>query len=192
MSWKPTSKQQDFAEWLERLSKKKDRGRLAALRSGLTLDPSQLYQLYNVLPPHFFLDLEPRSSQRYLMVAALFGFHPVFFPSEALAKRRRNLGESLRMLAQAKAEEGDDPEELLPDPLRRRMEAILAAHPDELYGHLFQVISLLKTGEIPVDWAQLLADLHGWDHSDHPVQWQWSRAFFVGYREMEGGDGHVS
>lgn len=186
----PTSKQIKFAEWLAGLKEREDRGTLAALRRGLMLEEEQLFELFGHLPPYFLAGLHPGEERLYLMVAALFAYHPKGFSAEEVAQRRRNLGESLRLLAVAKAQPGAGPgegEDLLPDSLKRRMDALLSAPRADLFGHLRQVISLLKTEEIPVDWALLLYHLQGWEWQGRPVQWQWSRSFYVGH-QTEGGD----
>lgn len=186
----PTSKQIEFTRWLTGLKEREDRGTLAALRRGLMLEEEQLFELLGYVPPRFLAGLRPGEERLYLMVAALYAYHPESFSDDELAVRRRNLGESLRRLAEEKArksggvDEGDD---LLPDSLKRRMDALLSAPRADLFGHLRQVISLLKSEEIPVDWALLLCDLQGWEVSGRPVQWQWSRSFYVGH-QSEGGD----
>lgn len=192
MTWGPTRKQVAFAQWLSGLVTKERRGTLAALRRGLMLDEEHFYELLGHVPPGFLAELEPGEDRLYLMVAALFAYHPASFPEAQVQERRYNLGESLRLLAVAKQSPGSEPEELLPDSLKRRLEALLAAPRDELFGHLRQIISLLKTEEISVDWAQLLYDLQAWDRTGHPVQWAWSRAFYVGRLAKEGDETHVS
>ncbi|MEW6723609.1 MAG: type I-E CRISPR-associated protein Cse2/CasB [Bacillota bacterium] len=199
MTRSPTSRQLGFAAWLARLAANEDRGTLAALRRGLMLDEEHLFELYGCVPPSFLVGLSLGDERLYLMVAALFGYHPVCFREEELKERRCNLGASLRMLALARAQrhspdagEGDDTEDLLPDSMKRRMEALLASHRDDLFGHLRQVIGLLKTEEVPVDWAQLLNDLQAWEWQGRPVQWQWSRSFYVGHHEKGGDENNVS
>jgi CRISPR system Cascade subunit CasB len=182
-----------LVSWLRGLAERDDRARLAALRRGLLLEPHQFYELYRVVPPQFLEGISRQEIERRLAVAVLFAFHPTSFSDQQLAERHRNLGESLRMLAERQGAGGaNDPDELLPEPLRRRMDAILAAHPDELFDHLRQVIRLLKSGEVPVDWDQLLWDLRNWEREDRLVQWQWSRSFYVGQREAQGGESDVS
>lgn len=186
----PTSKQIEFAKWLAGLKEREDRGTLAALRRGLMLEEEQLFELFGYLPPHYLAGLRPGEERLYLMVAALYAYHSASFSSDDLAQRRRNLGESLRLLALAKAQPGagsGENDELLSDSLKRRMDALLSAPRADLFGHLRQVISLLKTEEVPVDWALLLSDLQGWEWQGRPVQWRWSRSFYVGY-QTEGGD----
>lgn len=181
-----------LVSWLHDLLDPLDRGRLAALRRGLLLEPHQFFELYSVVPPWVLEGLRRDEIARRLMVAILFAFHPCTFTAEQLAVRSRNLGESLRMLAQQRSTgEASGPLEL-PEPLKRRMDALLAAHPEDLFEHLRHVIRLLKVEMVEVDWDKLLWDLRDWDKEDRRVQWQWSRSFYVGYREAEGGEGHVS
>lgn len=182
-----------FVEWLYDLAERGDRARLAALRRGLTLEPTQMYELYRVIPPQFLAEISWGETERRLMLAALFATHPLTFPREEGHPRRRNLGESLRLLAERRSPgptAGE--EELLPEPLKRRMDALLAAHADDLFGHLQQVIRLLKSAEVPVDWEQLLSDLRHWEREDRRVQWNWSRSFYVGFQEEKGGQTYVS
>ncbi|HEY3365985.1 MAG TPA: type I-E CRISPR-associated protein Cse2/CasB [Symbiobacteriaceae bacterium] len=191
----PTSRDLGFAAWLSRLAEEENRGTLAALRRGLLVDEDRLFELYGYLPPNFLAGLSNADEQVYLMVAALFAYHPAYFTKDELKGRPRNLGESLRLLAQAKQPaqgEADQPEDLLPESLKRRVEALLAAHREDLFGYLRQVVSLLKSEDIKVDWAQLLNDLQAWEWSGNPVQWQWSRSFYVGHQEKGGDESHVS
>lgn len=192
MTRSPTSKQLAFAAWLTSLEADHGRrGTLAALRRGLMLDEEHLYELYGYLPPSFLSGLAPGEERLYLMLAALFAYHPAYFSDDELKERHRNLGESLRLLAQAKQPEPQNDDEL-PESLKRRMEGLLAAPRDEVFGHLRQIISLLKSEEIKVDWAQLLRDLHDWEWPNRPVQWDWSRSFYVGHQIKKGEESHVS
>lgn len=186
---RPTDKHLEFVRWLVELKMREDRGTLAALRRGLMLEEEQLFTLLGHVPPRYLAGLSPRDERLYLMVSALYAYHPESFSEEELAKRRRNLGESLRLLAEKKVpkDESDGDEGEIPEPLKRRMDALLSSPRDDLFGHLRQVISLLRGEEIPVDWALLLYDLERWDARGRPVQWQWSRSFYVGHR-VEGGE----
>lgn len=194
MTRSPTSRQMAFASWLAKLgADERQRNVLAALRRGLALEEDHLYELYCHLPPSFLARLSPNEERTYLIVAALFAHHPACYSEEELGVRHRDLGESLRLLALAKqAKAGPDEREPLPESLKRRVEALLASPRDELFGHLRQLISLLKTEEIPVDWAQLLRDLHDWEWPNYPVQWDWSRSFYVGHQVEKGEETHVS
>lgn len=188
-----TTRSSGLVAWLRGLAEREDRGRLAALRRGLLLEPHQFYELYQVVPSRFLEGIGRDETERRLMVAILFAAHPVSFSDKELAVRPRNLGDSLRLLATRRsAGTSGDPDESLSEPLKRRMDGLLSAHPEDLFEHLRQVIRLLKAEEVPVDWDQLLWDLRNWGREDRRVQWQWSRSFYVGQREAEGGESDVS
>lgn len=174
-------------QWLYAKAKAGDRATIAALRRGMLLDPAQFFQLYAVIPPQF-LDANPTDLERRMMVAILFATHWEERFTEEELQRRRNLGESLRALAYKKAERGTPAEEVLTPSLKGRMDAILAAREEELFGHLRYLISLLKSESVPVDWQELLWNLRRWSDPERSVQWRWSRSFYVGQRETaEGG-----
>lgn len=195
---RPTDRAIAYANWLESLVNKNNLGQLAALRRGLMHEEDQMFALFSYIPPNFLAGLTPGwEEQCFLMVASLFSFHPKAYPVEELLSRRRNLGDSLRQYAmikhmsipiEQKKEEGDD----LPETIKRRFEVLISSPRSELLGHLRQTISLLKSEEIPVDWAQLLSDLLAWDWQRNPVQWSWSRSFFVGHYDKEGENNNVS
>lgn len=181
----PATSTPGLIDWLYKLAASKDRGRLAALRRGLLLEPHQMFELYRTVPAPFLENVSAGEVRRRLMIAALFASHQLWFGEDASTERRRNLGDSMRLLAVKQHGGPLDPEEGPPEPLKRRMDALLAAHSDELFGHLRQVIRLLKTYEIPIDWARLLWDWRRWDDETRSVQWDWSRSFYVGYRNPE-------
>jgi len=170
-------------DWLQGLVRRNDRARLAALRRGLLLEPNQFYELHRVMPPQFLEGASRAEVQRRTMVAILFATHQGSFADDQTDRRGHNLGESLRLLAKKRAGGAISPEDGLPEPLKRRLDALLAAPAEELFYHLRQVIRLLKADEVPIDWNQLLWDLRSWDREDRRVQWQWSRSFYVGERE---------
>lgn len=176
--------------WLYKLAKDDDRRRLAALRRGLTLESAQWFELYRIVPPQFLDGIGRVEAERRLSVAMLFASHPLFISPEG---RHHNLGASLRALAVKRQQRSGAAGEIeLPETLKRRMDALLAANPEDLFAHIHHVIRLLKSDEVPVDWDQLLWDLRLWDRPDRRVQWQWSRSFYVGQREAEGGESDVS
>lgn len=181
-----------LVDWLHDLEKAQDRGTLAALRRGLLLEPHQFYELFRVVPAWVVEGKSRAEVERQLMVAALFAFHRGTFATEQLEERWRNLGESLRELARRRAVPDEDGKWEIPEALKRRMDALLAAHSDDLFSHLRQMIRMLAAEDIPVDWDALLSDIRRWDSEDRRVQWGWSRSFYVGHREVEGGEADVS
>lgn len=189
---KPTDRDIAFCQWLTEVKSKNDTGTLAALRRGLMLEEEQLFNLYGYIPSRFLSGGEERL---YLLIASLYALHPSHFSPEELALRRRNLGESLRIMARASGYGEIDTEEL-PEAIRRRFEILVSSDREELLGHLRQIISLLKSKDVPVDWAQLIADVRRWHWKGRMVQWDWSRWFYVGIQdkntEGESSDENVS
>ena len=59
----------------------------------------------------------------------------------------------------------------------RRFAVLLECDPRDLATHLRHAVSLLKTDEIGLDWANLLFDLARWNDPDRRVQRRWSRDF---------------
>lgn len=62
--------------------------------------------------------------------------------------------------------------------VERRFVALLNCHRDDLPAHLRHAVGLLKSKEIPVDWAELLHDILRWDSESRSVQRAWARAFW--------------
>lgn len=150
-----------FITHLQMLAEKENRGALAALRRGLGQPPGGAPEMFRYVESYL---AERRSIQQeaaYYLVASLFGLHPE-------STQEGNLGAHL---AQTRTQGGEEA-------LDRRFTALLAAHAEDLPNYLRQVISFLKSKNIPVNWNQLLWDLQDWDREDHRVQKRWANAFW--------------
>lgn len=152
-----------FIVHLQNLANQNDRGVLASLRRGLGQPPGSVPEMFRYVVP--FLPANPRRSQEsaYYLVGALFAFHPK-------SCDEGNLGSHL---ARARDENNADA-------LERRFTVLLTAHPDDLPGYLRQIVSFLKSKDIPVNWEQLLRDLQNWDHPDGraAAQKRWAGSFW--------------
>lgn len=194
----PSSKAIAYSNWLGGLAASENRGLLAALRRGLMYENECLFELYAYIPPSFLAGMRSSWEEHvYLIIASLYAFHSVNYSTEELNIRRRNLGESLRKFALVKnASQSEGDEELkkeIPDTVKRRFGILLGSPRTELFGHLRQIISLIKSEDIPIDWALLLCDLLEWEWKGNPVQWRWSKSFYIGYQdEMKGDSDNVS
>jgi CRISPR system Cascade subunit CasB len=171
-----------FAEWLRKVAD--DRGTLARLRRSFLHGEEGSVLALGEIPPYLLQGLSVPDLERYVLVAALFALHPKSLPEPEEGEPRQNLGWSLRQLAGVKAAEGEAVDEL-PESLKRRFNALLAADSTELLGYLRPLIQLLASKEVPVDWGQLLVDLGGWSSPERRVAWRWSRSF---YNLETGGD----
>ncbi|MEI7990092.1 MAG: type I-E CRISPR-associated protein Cse2/CasB, partial [Chloroflexota bacterium] len=54
----------------------------------------------------------------------------------------------------------------------------LKTHPEDLYFYLRQIMSILKSKGIPINWSQLLRDIGYWDHPNRFVQRRWAASFW--------------
>jgi len=101
-------------------------------------------------------------------VAALFAWHQGSWRNDDGWQGATNLGASLHRLAAGA--EGDSVE--------RRFVALLNSHAEDLSKHLRHAVGLLKANEIPIDWAQLLHDIQGWEWQSRQVQREWAKSFW--------------
>lgn len=186
-----------FMNDLERLVRNRrepDRAALAALRSGLGMDPGSAIAMYPLVGHHLrsgdpvtgYLTWSERTwNDTLFIVASLFGLHPVPRPTgddqtspaappadeQARTGTRRNRS----FLASLPPRTGDKDRDQAID---RRVVALLNADRDALPTMLRQAVGLLEDGA-SVDWAQLTRDLLDWDHADRPVQKRWAAAWWT-------------
>ncbi len=66
------------------------------------------------------------------------------------------------------------------DRAARRLTAILAASSATLGERLRHAVTLLRSADIPVNWAMLARDIRTWDLEGQPVQRRWARSFVAG------------
>jgi CRISPR system Cascade subunit CasB len=168
-----TASDRAFVGFLESLLKRDDRATLAALRRALGQHPAAAIKAYPHVMPRVAPDLQPRERDReeqiYLLTAALFAFHQISWPRDDSQRGYTNLGASMARLASATDSAG----------VERRVSGLLACAFDDLPEHLRHAASLLKTKQIPIDWARLIADLRWWNTEDRRVQREWARAFWA-------------
>lgn len=159
-------REQRFADFLRTLVDREDRAALAALRRGLGKQPGEAAESHRYVVP-FTGDLSIQREATFYLVAALFARHQESW-SDGGEPGPRNLGASIERLAART--EGTSVE--------RRFVALLNSHPEDFAEHLRHVVGVLKAGDVPIDWAQLLRDLQQWDREDRRVQRAWARAFW--------------
>ncbi|MSQ44455.1 MAG: type I-E CRISPR-associated protein Cse2/CasB [Chloroflexi bacterium] len=160
-----------FINSLTHLVDRGDRASLAALRRGLGKAPGDVASMHPLVVPYLPDDAHhPRNDEAWYLVGSLFGLHPSPLRGE---RRGLNFGATLRQLRDARGDAGGPG-------IDRRMVAILNAHRDDVGTHLRQAIGLLRGGDWPVDWAQLLRDILAWDHPERPAQRGWARAYYRG------------
>jgi len=171
--------EQRFASDLARLAATRDsnssaRATLAILRRGLGKAPGDAPEMYRYVQPRIAAVPE-RDEDRFYLVASLFAAHQISWPapeaeSNAGPARRVDIGTSLRQFVVRKPDAAEGTE--------RRFSALLQCDRTELPEHLRHAVSLLKSEEIPVQWAQLLRDIARWHYDGKPAQRQWARSYW--------------
>jgi len=155
---------QNFGNWLIKLEAQPNgRAVLAELRRGLGQPPGLAPTVGRYVQPFLSSGDSNKQEEAYYLIASLFGLHP----STAAGG---NMGHHFARLWG----EGDKP----PDNIARRFNILLAADWDTLPDYLRHAIGLLKANDVPVNWAQLLDDVLGWESAGGYVQLRWSRAFW--------------
>jgi len=181
------AKQHAFIAHLEKLIREKDRGALAALRRGLGKAPGTAREMDRYVLPYLLQDTDMHPAVREAqenacyLVGALFAYWHQ--GKDNLAETLPvNLGDSLRFLVDREAAESGNREDA-EKRVEKRLVALLNCHRDDLPNHLRHTIALLKSKEIPVNWTQLLWDVHNWQHESRKVQRDWARNFWRGYEK---------
>ena len=160
-------REQRFIAYLEAFVEKEERGMLAALRRGLGKEPGTVAEMHRYVVPWLPDDASDWQANRWYIVASLFALHQGNWTSSE-SGRPTNLGASFARLKR----ETDS------DSIERRFIAMLNCDADDLPQHLRHAISLLKSHEVKVDFAQLLRDLRWWGSDRRTVQRQWARSFW--------------
>lgn len=145
---------------LERNDRGSDRAMMAALRCGLRHVDGVAVEMMPFVAPRL-PSRESAGDKYFFQVAALFSLHP------------QNGAQSFASAFRSLADNGSDSVE-------KRFQLLLACRADELFGPLFQCVSLLKSDNLPFNWKRLLDDLYylDWDSPQREVQLKWAREFY--------------
>jgi len=139
-----------------------DRGKLAALRHGLSGN-SRLH--VNAWP--VIADLGGDINQPvYGAIASFFASHP----NESSA---RNLGETCRCIALG---DGKD----LPESFERRFRRLLSCDElEDVIGQLRSWVRLASSGGVAMNYESLFADLWNWAYYSDEIRVKWARSFWL-------------
>ncbi|HXG84297.1 MAG TPA: type I-E CRISPR-associated protein Cse2/CasB [Pyrinomonadaceae bacterium] len=137
-----------------------NRAALANLRRGLGKPPKTVMEMYPYLGQFLSHEPKPRYETAVFIVAALFAYYPDA-PGNV-----GNLGDSIRRMK-------DDS-----DSIEKRFVALLNAEAEDLPYYLRQIIGLLKSKEIAVNWNLLLNHVTNWNSDKRYVQTAWARSFW--------------
>ncbi len=161
-----------FIEYLYHLAKNGQRGALADLRRGLSEPPGTAPAMFPYVARWVPEDAHYRWREKvYYLTAALFAY--VQSGGGAAGKQRLttgNLGDHCRKaVGQKESKSGS---------FEKRFAALLRANRDDLPVILRQMISLLKSAEVPINWDQLFNDLMYWDSESRYVQNRWAHSYW--------------
>jgi len=160
---KPTEHDLSFVNYLVNLSKREDRAALAALRRGLGKPPGTAPEMFKWVVP-WTSGLSRAQAENLFLVASLFGMHPENTESG-------NIGTAFATIRGQDLGGGESTE--------KRFVALLSANYTDLPNHLRHAIGLARSKKVPVNYAQLLADLRYWNAESHTVQRDWAREFWT-------------
>lgn len=146
--------------YLKGLENRQDRAALAQLRRGLGKPPKTVMEMYPYLGQFLSHETRRNYENAVFIVAALFAYYPDA-PSNA-----GNLGASLRQLKDES------------DSIEKRFVALLNAEAEDLPYYLRQIIGLLKSKEVAVNWQMLFDDVQFWNADNRRVQARWARSFW--------------
>jgi len=149
-----------FIQHLFDLTDREDRGAISELRRSL-VSGNDILATRHVLP-WLGGDVGSRRESVALLVAGLYALHPDRTTGS-------NFGHSMRRVWQAQDKRSSN---------EQRFVALLNAHPEDLPYSLRQAVNLIRSHEIPLDWAQLYRDICNWSRADRFVQRKWARAFW--------------
>ncbi|NVM54842.1 MAG: type I-E CRISPR-associated protein Cse2/CasB [Candidatus Helarchaeota archaeon] len=152
-----------FVEYLENLEQRGARGELAALRRGLQYAPGECIEMYHYVVPWLENVKSKWEKDIHYLIASLYAYHP-------RSSHSGNLGDTLRIIYRSRGESNS---------IEQRFVALLRSNPEDLFFHLRQSISILKSENIPVNWHELFYDLKRWPYeSKFTPQEKWANSFW--------------
>ena len=156
-----------FIGYLKGLEKRQDRAALANLRRGLGKPPKTAMEMFPYLGRFLSHDTKPNYENTLFIVAALFAYYPDAKHTSG------NLGASLRELKENS------------DSIEKRFVALLNAEAEDLPYYLRQIIGLLKSNDIGINWGKLFFGVQNWKNENlkEKIQSQWAKQFWGNFTE---------
>ena len=161
---RPSKAKEDAARFVGALRRlRDDRGKLAALRRGLTDNPRLHVDAWPVVAS---LGGEIGADSVFTAVAALYASHP------QEDSRARNFGETCRRIAQG------DGKEIIESFERRFRRLLACGETTDVVGQLRSWVRLAAGKGTGVNYESLFADLRGWRWYADDIRVQWARSFW--------------
>ena len=164
------SEQYAFIGYLHSLREKEQRGTLAALRRGLGKVPGSVPETYPIVIPRMPEGTTRWEEEIYFIIASLFAYHPS-------PEGQGDMGAVFQKVHKESQSES----------IESRFVALLRAHKDDLPNHLRHAISIAKSHNVPINWAELFTDLRQWNRFDRKTQRKWANSYWKNVK-IENGD----
>jgi len=168
-----------FIDYLYSLSQgHQHRGALADLRRGLSESPGTAPVMFPYVARWVPEDARQSWKEKvYYLVAALFAYYQS--GSKQAGKQRITSGNFGEHCLRAKAAKKQS------ESYEMRFASLLKSNVEDLPVYLRQMISLLKSAEVPINWDQLFYDLNRWNSESQYIQRQWANSFWAYQKSAE-------
>ncbi len=133
-----------------------DRAALADLRRGIGDFPQIPKRSFKYVIPCIPENADAWQRQTYFLTASLFALHPL----RGDHTKYDNMGTHFGQLLDPNNSDKNKP-------IERRFGYLLIAHPQDLHLRLRQAVMFLKSKAIPINWEQLMWDIHNWHSPEH-------------------------
>lgn len=146
-----------------------DRRGLAVLRRSLAYEPGTFPAAYPYVESYVRHESERTP---YYLLAGLYALYERAESergSTPTGTRRSTLGSAAADLYERKEKSPS---------IESRFIALLDADEEQLPNRLRQMVSLLRSESISIDWQRLLDDLRWWSFPERTVQQRWARDFY--------------
>jgi CRISPR system Cascade subunit CasB len=166
-----------YIDYLYSLATNQRRGTLAELRRGLSEPPATAPGMFPYVAR--WVPEDDRFSWKekvYYLIAALFAYYQ---SGGGVGSKQTistgNLGDHCRTAVQKTAVQ----KETKSGSFEMRFTTLLKANTDDLPVFLRQMISVLKSADVPINWGQLFFDLTRWNSESHYIQRQWANSYWA-------------
>jgi len=166
------SKIHPFIEYLYSLKGNNRRGSLADLRRGLSDPPGTSSVMFPYIARWVPEDTRFTWTEKvYYLVAALFAYYQSGTGTKSKQRLTHgNMGDHCLQATKNKKQSAS---------FEMRFSALLKAHPEDLPVIMRQMISLLKSADVAINWDQLFHDLCRWNSESQYIQRQWANSYWA-------------
>ena len=166
-----TTQAHPYVDYLFSLSSGQQKGAIADLRRGLSDPPAASPAMFPYVAKWVSdADRYTWKEKVYYLVAALFAYYQSGGgQAKNIRRTTGNLGDHCREASQKEQKSKS---------FEMRFAALLKANDEDLPILLRQMISLLKSADVAVNWDQLFYDLCHWNSQKNFVQHRWSNSYW--------------